>query len=475
MNENLSGTMIRGYRLKTPIGSGGFGAVYRAYQPIIDREVAIKVIHAKYANQLEFIRRFEIEARLIARLEHAHIVPLYDYWRDPQGAYLVMRALRGGSLRDRLTQHGALDLQTAVHWITQIAEALSAAHQHNIIHRDLKPENILLDQEGNAYLTDFGIAIDTLNPYNEVMLKNLSFGSPAYMSPEQLHGLGVSPEGDIYSLGVLLFEALTAQVPFSNETVLARQEKQAPLPIPSIVSARPDLPSTLDNVIWRSTAQNPRARYPDMRQFIQALHIATQGMVTGVPMIRVMPKTDDAYATGIIGTGVLDAPHPINNSPVTQPFAMGDFTTRTIDPNEPIEDRETSVFDLHSAPLRNPYKGLRAFEEVDADDFYGRQDAITRLIRRLPTGRCLAVVGPSGSGKSSLARAGLIAALRHGRIEGADQWLYVTMQPGAQPFEALHEAILGVAAWDVPDLSATPTALYQMICKLAHPAVDRSI
>ncbi|MCU0496665.1 MAG: protein kinase [Anaerolineae bacterium] len=467
MNENLSGTMIRGYRIKASIGSGGFGSVYRAYQPIIDREVAIKVIHARYANQLEFIRRFEIEARLIARLEHAHIVPLYDYWRDPTGAYLVMRALRGGSLRDRLTEHGALALQTTVQWVTQIAEALAIAHQHNIIHRDLKPENILLDQEGNAYLTDFGIAIDTLNPYNEVMLKNLSFGSPAYMSPEQLHGLNVSPEGDIYSLGVLLFEALTAQIPFSNETLLARKEKQALMPIPSVVSLRPDLPSTLDNVIWRATAQNPRARYPDMRQFIQALHMATQGIVTGIPMLRPMlARSDDANATGIIGMGgVGDTPKP-PDSPMTQAIAMDDFTTRMIDPNAPIEEREADLSALQYLILRNPYKGLRAFEEVDSDDFYGRQDAITRLIRRLPTGRFLAVVGPSGSGKSSLARAGLIASLRHGRIEGSDRWLYVTLQPGPRPLEALREALLGVAAWDVPDFSVTPSAMYELLCRL---------
>ena len=141
---------LKGYALRERIGAGGFGAVYRAYQITVGREVAIKVILPGLANQPEFIRRFEGEAQIIARLEHPHIVPLYDYWRDPDGAYLVMRWLRGGSLRDVL-QQGAFELRSAALLLDQVASALWFSHRSGVIHHDIKPGNILLDEDGNAH------------------------------------------------------------------------------------------------------------------------------------------------------------------------------------------------------------------------------------------------------------------------------------------------------------------------------------
>ncbi len=172
---------IRGYELREKLGEGGFGAVYRAWQPVVQREVAIKVIRPEYANRPDFIRRFETEAQLVARLEHPHIVPLYDYWREPEGAYLVMRFLRGGSLRERLA-HGPLTLNETVRLVEQVAAALTIAHRNNVIHRDLKPANILLDDEDNAYLTDFGIA-KTLIADRQMTQEGALLGSPAYLSP----------------------------------------------------------------------------------------------------------------------------------------------------------------------------------------------------------------------------------------------------------------------------------------------------
>ena len=148
---------IKGYELKEKIGTGGFGAVYRAFQSTVGREVAVKIILPSLANQADFIRRFEGEAQVVARLEHPHITPLYDYRRDPEGAYLVMRWLRGGSLQEAI-KTGKFELRATALVLDQIAGALSLAHRNGIIHRDIKPENILLDEEGNAYLSDFGIA-----------------------------------------------------------------------------------------------------------------------------------------------------------------------------------------------------------------------------------------------------------------------------------------------------------------------------
>ncbi len=200
---------IKSYQLVERIGVGGFGAVYRAYQSQVDREVAIKVILPDVAQQAEFIRRFEAEAQLVARLEHMNIVPLYDYWRDPDGAYLIMRYLRGGSLADKL-KHGKYDPQTVGKVLTQISSALHIAHQQRIIHRDIKPANILLDDEGNASLTDFGIAKDLNRLDGSITGADAIIGSLDYLSPEQARGEAVTAKTDIYSLGVVLYEMLTS-------------------------------------------------------------------------------------------------------------------------------------------------------------------------------------------------------------------------------------------------------------------------
>jgi serine/threonine protein kinase/DNA-binding XRE family transcriptional regulator len=162
-SEDLTGRAIRGYALSEKIGSGGMGAVYRAVQPIVEREVAIKIILPAYANHPDFIRRFEAEAQLVARLEHPYIVPLYDYWREPGVAYLVMRLLRGGSLQ-RLIQEGLLPVESVTRLLEQIGSALTSAHRIGVVHRDLKPANILLDEDQNAYLADFGIAKNLGSP-----------------------------------------------------------------------------------------------------------------------------------------------------------------------------------------------------------------------------------------------------------------------------------------------------------------------
>src|SRR5215468_8801208 len=153
---DVTGQVIKGYELRQHIGSGGFGAVYKAYQAVVEREVAVKIILQQYANQPDFVRRFQAAAQVIARLEHAHIVPLYDYWREPDRAYLVMRWLRGGSLRNLLGQ-GPLPVPDVVRVADQLSGALHSAHRRHIIHRDLKPDNVLLDEDHNAFLADFGL------------------------------------------------------------------------------------------------------------------------------------------------------------------------------------------------------------------------------------------------------------------------------------------------------------------------------
>ncbi len=193
--DDLSGQTIKGYEIHER-SAGGFGAVYRAYQPIVDREVAIKVILPQYANHPDFIRRFEIEAQLIARLEHLHIVPLYDYWREPDGAYLVMRYLRGGSLHDGIAQ-GALDPAEAA--AAGRADRGGADGRAPARRHAPRPQtrNILLDEDGNAYLTDFGIA-KVLG--GEQSVDGLR-GTLDYISPEQIRSQPVTAQTDVYCPG----------------------------------------------------------------------------------------------------------------------------------------------------------------------------------------------------------------------------------------------------------------------------------
>ena len=407
--------LIRGYELREKIGEGGFGTVYRAFQPVVQREVAIKVIRPGYANQPDFIRRFETEAHLVARLEHPHIVPLYDYWREPGGAYLVMRFLHE-SLKTRL-RRASLSVSEAVRLVEQITAALTVAHRSGVVHRDLKPANILLDTDGNAYLSDFGIA-KVLDLALDTMEEGKLIGSPAYLSPEQIRNDPITPSSDCYSFGLLLYEALAGSLPFpSNLDPSALLYWQLNTPLPSLLEARPDLPSGLDAVLQRATAKNPVERFPD------ALSLAS------------------AFREAAGGAGLRVQPPQLAETLPENDYLVSATTWTPAD-------------DLIEA--RNPYKGLRAFGEVDSADFFGRNTLTDQLLGRLdnkePLSRFLAVVGPSGSGKSSVARAGLIAALRKGALPGSENWFYAEMVPGTHPLDELEVALLRVAVHQPPSL-----------------------
>jgi serine/threonine protein kinase len=286
--KSLTGSTIRGYQIWEKIGQGGAGTVYKAYQPAIGREVAIKVLQQKYEDNVEFLSRFQTEAELVARLEHPHIIPLYDYWHDKHGVYIVMRWLRGGSLRASLLQQGKWNISSTIHLVDQVTDALSVAHSVGIIHRDLKPDNILLDERGNAYLTDFGLAKNLLSgqqteetgrnilldaqndffkqqPYSTLYITDYEqmAGTPAYLSPEQIRMAPLSVQSDVYSLGITLYEMLTGQHPFTGslgEVVTKHLQEK----LPPIYERCADIPVAVNEVIQKATAKDWRDRYTDV-------------------------------------------------------------------------------------------------------------------------------------------------------------------------------------------------------------------
>lgn len=318
---------VPGFELRDEIGVGSRGSVFRAYQPSMGREVAVTVIRAELANQTGFIHRFEVEAQMAGRLQHPAIVPLLDYWRDPEGAYLVSRLMRGGSLADRLADGGVSGPEVKV-IVETVAAALVYAHERGVAHGAVSPSNVLFDEDGNAALA--GFAVD-----------------------------------------------------------------------------RPDGPTV--DAVQRDVAQLARL---------------AKGLLA-----------DSSSMAGVIETATKGPGFS----------SVAEFVAEW-------NAADGSSADLGFTEARNPYKGLRAFGEPDARDFYGRTDEVDRLVDLIGTRRLVAVVGPSGSGKSSVVRAGLVPAVRSGQVDGRDGWLVTDMIPGRYPYEELAAALLRVSTRTVPRL-----------------------
>src|SRR5579859_2282686 len=230
----MIGSKLGQYELIEEVGRGGMAAVYRAYQSSMDRFVAVKVIYRSIAADTRTLERFQREARLVARLEHPHILPVYDYDGAHDPPYIVMRYLQSGTLKDVLERE-KLPLSEVAQLFAQIAAALDYAHRQGVIHRDIKPSNIMIDREGNAFLTDFGIAraIETSDAQG-LTGTGIAIGTPGYMAPEQGMGSPIDARADMYALGVMLFEMLAGVLPYKGETPMAVIMKHINAPVPLI-------------------------------------------------------------------------------------------------------------------------------------------------------------------------------------------------------------------------------------------------
>lgn len=364
------GRSVRGYELREEAGSGAMGIVYRAFQPTVGRQVALKVIHPELAQNPDFVRRFADEAKVIASLEHPHIVPLYDFWREPSGAFLVMRWMDGGNLSVGADGEWSEERLTRV--FGQLAEALGYAHAAGVVHRDVKPANVLFDEAGNAYLCDFGLAVAAIDTGRSAH-RQLRTLDPPYAAPELVRGEGPTVASDIYGLGAMLGEVVDIGP-----------------------GGSPAGSAAFIEVFRVATSPNPADRYPDMAAFEAALRDAVT--TTSVPMPRRV--------------------------------------------------------------RRNPYKGLEPFDEGDRSDFYGRDDVVEVLLDAVTSHGLTALIGASGSGKSSVVRAGLIPQLKDGALPGSEGWSVVTMVPGVDPFEEFRIGLRCAAFGSAADASgASPAEL----------------
>ena len=252
------------YEIIKSIGEGGMANVYLAYDTILDRRVAIKVLRGDLSNDEKFVRRFQREALSASSLSHPNIVEMYDVGEDNGIYYIVMEYIEGKTLKQLIKKRGALTLSEAIDIMLQITDGISQAHDSYIIHRDLKPQNIMIKEDGTIKITDFGIAM-ALNS-TQLTQTNSVMGSVHYLPPEQASGKGSTIRSDIYSMGILFHEILTGTLPFKGDNAVEIALKQMRDEIPSVRKKNPAIPQSVENVILKATAKNPKNRYSDAKE-----------------------------------------------------------------------------------------------------------------------------------------------------------------------------------------------------------------
>ena len=340
MSDTLTGRTIGKYQFQEKLGRGGMAEVYKAYQENLDRYVAIKLMHAFLANEEDFLQRFKREARAMAAMNHPNIVGVYDFdVYNESTYYLVMEYIAGGTLKQRIEElaekQEGMPLQKSIQLGYQVADALDYAHNRGMVHRDVKPANIMLGENDKALLTDFGIVKMMGGQTMSYTVTGALIGTPSYMSPEQAMGKAGDKRVDIYALGVLLFQMITGQLPYTADTPLAVIMKHVNEPAPEPVAFNPDVPIGLQDIVLKAMEKNPDYRYQtaaDMAKDLRALQSDSQyaasilaGTTAVIPQLEPQQTTEiieDATASAAI---LNDAPY--GNTPTFQSIPLPTKTT----------------------------------------------------------------------------------------------------------------------------------------------------
>ncbi|MGH3033964.1 MAG: protein kinase domain-containing protein, partial [Gaiellaceae bacterium] len=256
------GDLLAGrYELEDLVGEGGMSTVYRAHDTVLDRQVAIKVLHEHYSHDPEYVERFRREARAIARLTHPNVVTVIDRGESEGRQFIVFEHVTGETLKTLVRREGPLPVERALRLVHQVGRALAYAHELDIVHRDVKPQNVLLTPDGTAKVTDFGIA-RWGGPEESLTETGTVLGTSDYLAPEQASGEPVDERSDQYSLGVVLYELLTGEVPYPGDSAMAVAMRHLRDPVPSVRAKRLDLPPRVDAIVARAMAKRPRDRFP---------------------------------------------------------------------------------------------------------------------------------------------------------------------------------------------------------------------
>ena len=287
------------YKIIKLIGEGGMANVYLAYDTILDRNVAVKVLRGDLASDEKFVRRFQREALSASSLSHPNIVEVYDVGEDNGEYYIVMEYIEGKQLKELLKKRGKLTISEVIDIMLQITDGLSVAHDSYIIHRDIKPQNIMILENGLVKITDFGIAM-ALNS-TQLTQTNSVMGSVHYIPPEQASGKGSTLKSDIYSMGILMYELLTGSVPYKGDNAVEIALKQIKEPIPSIKEILPNLPQSVENIIIKATAKNVKNRYNDAREMHEDLKTCLdESRANEEKIVLPYPEFEDKDKTKII-------------------------------------------------------------------------------------------------------------------------------------------------------------------------------
>jgi len=289
------GESIGPYRITKQLGVGGMATVWKAYHPALDRYVAIKVLHPSFKEDPQFTTRFQREARIVAKLVHPHIVPIYDFSQHERMSYLVMRYIDGRTLK-ALLREGSLTLDRMMEIVEPAGQALAYAHDQGVLHRDIKPSNFIISSEDEVFLTDFGLA-RMAESTDTTLSRDMLVGTPQYISPEQARGEKLDPRTDVYSLGVVLFEMLTGKVPYDADTPYAviHDHIFSPLPLPT--EFNPALPETVERVVLKALAKDRNDRFPGVREMVTSLEEALQGATVTGDRPSVLPETTGGAVT----------------------------------------------------------------------------------------------------------------------------------------------------------------------------------